>query len=172
MVWAALSVGSARFEAGIRSVHRCRGAFSHPSMQPVTRAFSNLHAALYRLTGGAAQSRKYPTMLLTVTGRKSGQPRTDPLIYINDGNRFVITAASLVQFRVNPTWWLNFRDHPDAVVQVNNKTVPVRAKLAPADKRRDLWRRLVAILSILHRLPAADAPRDTRRDPDALRAPR
>lgn len=113
-------------------------------MRPVTRTFSNLHAALYRLTGGAAQSRKYPTMLLTVTGRKSGQPRTVPLIYINDGNRFVI-AAAYAGSRVNPTWWLNLRDHPDAVVQVNNKTVPVRAELAPADEREDLWRRLVAM---------------------------
>lgn len=140
-------------------------------MRPVTRAFSNLHAALYRLTGGAAQSRKYPTMLLTVTGRKSGQPRTVPLIYINDGNRFVI-AAAYAGSRVNPTWWLNLRDHPDAVVQVNNKTVPVRAELAPADEREDLWRRLGSDVSILHRLPAADAPKDTRRDPDALRRPR
>ncbi len=113
-------------------------------MRPLTRTLSNLHVALYRLTGGVAQSRKYPTMLLTVTGRRSGQHRTVPLIYIKDGNRFVI-AAAYAGSRVNPTWWLNLRDHPDAVLQVNNETVPVRAELAPPDEREDLWRRLVAM---------------------------
>lgn len=66
---------------------------SKPAMRPLTRTVSDLHARLYRLTGGRAQNAKYPTVLLTVTGRKSGRPQTVPLIYITDGDRLVIAAA-------------------------------------------------------------------------------
>ena len=89
-------------------------ALSRPSMRPVTRTFSDLHAALYRLTGGAAQNPNYPTMLLTVTGRKTGKPRTVPLIYLEDGDRLVI-AAAYAGSDANPTWWLNLREDPEAV---------------------------------------------------------
>ena len=44
----------------------------HNSMRPVVRVFTALHVELYRLTGGRAQVAKYPTMLLTTRGRKSG----------------------------------------------------------------------------------------------------
>lgn len=111
-------------------------------MRPVTRTFSNLHAALYRLTGGAAQARKYPTMLLTVTGRRSGQPHTVPLIYITDGERLVV-AAAYAGSDTDPAWWRNLRVHPRAVAQINNDTFAVEAETAPAERRPDLWRRLV-----------------------------
>jgi len=115
---------------------------SRPSMRPVTRAFSNLHTTMYRLTRGMAQSRKYPTMLLTVTGCRSGKPRTVPLIYIKDGERFVI-AAAYAGSAADPAWWLNLRENPHAVAQVNNHTFAVNAELAPVEQRPDLWRRLV-----------------------------
>ncbi len=47
----------------------------------------------------------YPTMLLTVTGRKTGKPRTVPVIYIEEGDRFVIAAAYSCS-DTDPTWWL------------------------------------------------------------------
>ncbi len=115
---------------------------SQSSMRPVTRMLSNLHTALYRLTGGRAQSRKYPTMLLTVTGRRSGQSRTVPVIYIKQDERFVI-AAAYAGSDANPGWWLNLRENPQAVVEVNNQTTSVRAELASPDQREDLWRQLV-----------------------------
>ena len=111
-------------------------------MRPVTRFFSDLHARLYRLTRGAAQNPHYPTMLLTVTGRKTGAPRTVPLIYIDDGHRLVI-AAAYAGSDSNPAWWLNLRANPDAVAQIGSRTFPVRAELAPAAERTELWRRLV-----------------------------
>ena len=116
------SVGSRLFSAAGR-------VLSHPSMRPVTRTFSDLHAALYRITGGAAQNPNYPTMLLTVIGRKTGKPRTVPLIYLEDGERLVI-AAAYAGSEVNPTWWLNLRDNPEAVAQLRNQTIRVHAALA------------------------------------------
>lgn len=115
---------------------------SRPSLRPVTRTFSTLHAALYRLTRGAAQNSKYPTMLLTVTGRKSGKLHTVPLIYLKYGERLVV-AAAYAGSDADPAWWLNLRANPRAVAQVNNDTFAVAAELAPAENRPDLWQRLV-----------------------------
>lgn len=115
---------------------------SRPEMRPLTRLFSNLHAGLYRLTGGGAQNPNYPTMLLTVTGRKSGRPHTVPLIYIEDGERLVI-AAAYAGSDSNPAWWLNLCVNPQAFAQVNNTTFDVEAALASAEERPYLWQRLV-----------------------------
>ncbi len=113
-------------------------------MRPIVRVGMNLHVLLYRLTGGKAQVAKYPTMLLTVRGRKSGRLRTTPLIYVRDGNRFVIAAAYSGSDQ-NPTWWLNLQYCMEAVVQVNSTTVKVRAALATPQERERLWIKLAAM---------------------------
>lgn len=113
-----------------------------PSMRPVTRTISAMHALAYRATAGRAQNAKYPTMLLTVTGRKSGKPRTVPVIYIKDGDRFVI-AAAYSGSDTDPAWWLNLRADPRAEVQVMGSTMQVEATEASSDDRPELWRRLV-----------------------------
>jgi deazaflavin-dependent oxidoreductase (nitroreductase family) len=115
---------------------------SKPSMRPLTRAFSDLHARLYRATGGAVQTRRYPTMLLTVTGRRTGAPRTVPLIYIRDGVHLVI-AAAYAGSDSDPEWWLNLRANPLAVAQINGEHFAVEARLARDAARDELWRRLV-----------------------------
>ena len=116
----------------------------HRSMRPVVRTFSGLHAWLYRLTGGRAQVPGYPTLLLTVSGRKTGKPRTAPLVYVTDGERFVV-AAAYSGSETDPVWWLNLRDRGEAVVDVGSKTVRVRAALATPDERERYWPRLVAV---------------------------
>jgi deazaflavin-dependent oxidoreductase (nitroreductase family) len=126
---------------GSRAFEAAGALMSKPSMRPVTRIFSNMHAGLYRLTRGAASNPKYPTMLLTVTGRKTGEPRTVPLIYIEDGHSLVI-AAAYAGSDTDPAWWLNLQANPDAVATVKDRTFQVRASLAPADRRNELWRRL------------------------------
>lgn len=113
-------------------------------MRPVVRLFTQLHVVLYRLTGGKAQIAKYPTMLLTVKGRKTGKLRTIPLIYIPDGDRFIIAAAFSGSDQ-HPTWWLNLRDSKEALVQVMRSQTRVRAKVATPDERAHFWTRLVAM---------------------------
>lgn len=81
-------------------------------------------------------------MLLTVTGRKTGKARTVPLVFVKDGDDFVI-AAAYAGSDSDPMWWRNLRNCPDAVVEVNGETVPVRCEPAPADRRDELWRQLV-----------------------------
>ena len=116
----------------------------HTSMRPVVRLFTALHVELYRLTGGKAQVAKYPTMLLTTKGRKTGKLRTIPLIYIQDGDCYVIAAAYAGSDR-NPTWWLNLRDAKEAEIQVMQRKIRVRAEVATPQARATLWPRLVAM---------------------------
>lgn len=81
-------------------------------------------------------------MLLTVTGRKTGKPRTVPVIYIKDGDRFVIAAAYSGR-DTDPAWWLNLQANPSAEVSVMGTTVRVQAAQASPAERPELWRRLV-----------------------------
>jgi deazaflavin-dependent oxidoreductase (nitroreductase family) len=116
----------------------------HKPMRPVVRLFTQLHVVLYRLTGGKAQIAKYPTMLLTVKGRKTGKLRTIPLIYIPDGDRFIIAAAFSGSDQ-HPTWWINLRDSKEALVQVMRSQTRVRAKVAATHERAHFWTQLVAM---------------------------
>jgi deazaflavin-dependent oxidoreductase (nitroreductase family) len=115
-----------------------------PSMRPVVRFFTAGHVALYRLTGGKAQVAKYPTMLLTTKGRKTGKLRTTPLIYIQDGDCFVIAAAYSGSDK-DPVWWLNLRDAKEAEIEVMRSKIRVRAELVTPEQRAAFWPRLVAM---------------------------
>ena len=116
----------------------------HRSMRPVVRVFTALHVELYRMTGGKAQVAKYPTMLLTTKGRKTGKLRTIPLVYIQDGDCYVIAAAYAGSDQ-NPTWWLNLREAREAEIEVMRTKKRVRAELATAQERAAFWPRLVAM---------------------------
>lgn len=117
---------------------------SRESLRPVVRLGTDLHVFLYRLTGGKAQIAKYPTMLLTTIGRKTGKLRTVPLIYVRDGERLIIAAAYAGSVK-NPTWWLNLQHRKEALVQVMRTTVRVRAELASPEERTRYWQELVAM---------------------------
>jgi deazaflavin-dependent oxidoreductase (nitroreductase family) len=101
---------------------------------------SKSHTFWYRLTGGALGSRLGggPILLLTTTGRKSGKPRTTPLLYVEDGDNLVIVASNAGDDR-DPGWWRNMKAHPEASVQIKSERVAVRSEQAgPADRAR-LW---------------------------------
>ncbi len=117
---------------------------SRKSMRPIVRVGTDLHVLLYRLTGGKAQIAKYPTMLLTTRGRKTGRLRTIPLVYVTDGDRFIIAAAYAGSDQ-NPTWWLNLKHSKEAMVQVMRRKMRVEYELAAPEEREDFWRRLVAM---------------------------
>jgi F420H(2)-dependent quinone reductase len=127
-----------------RSFSALSRIMSQKSMRPVVRVLMNAHVFLYRLTGGKAQFPQFPTLLLTITGRKTGKLRTIPLIYVTDGSCFVIAAAYAGSDR-HPTWWLNLQHNPRAEVQVMRRKVNVRAEPAAVKDRADLWQRLAAM---------------------------
>jgi len=104
-----------------------------------------LHETVYRWTGGRLGGRMgpLPTLLLTTTGRKSGQPRTIPLIYFPAGDRLVVVASNGGQDQP-PAWYLNLRAYPMASVQIGKEHRPVRAVVAPPAVRARLWPQVVA----------------------------
>jgi deazaflavin-dependent oxidoreductase (nitroreductase family) len=68
-----------------------------------------------------------PTLLLHTTGRRSGQPRVNALVYLADGDRWVV-VASKGGSDTAPAWLHNLRAHPDVVVQVGRRRHPATAR--------------------------------------------
>lgn len=106
------------------------------------RLVGKLNAPIYRLSGGRVGGKvgKAPVLLLTTTGRKSGQQRTAPVVYLADGERFVVINTNAGNAKT-PAWSLNLRANPEAEVEIGRKRVPVRARIAEGEERDDLWRR-------------------------------
>ncbi len=101
-----------------------------------------LNIPLYRLSGGRIGGRinQAPVLLLTTTGRKSGQQRTAPVVYLADQDRFIVIGSNAGHAKV-PAWSLNLKANPDAEVEVGRKRLKVRARVAEGDERADLWRK-------------------------------
>jgi len=101
-----------------------------------------LNIPLYRLSGGRIGGRvaKAPVLLLTTTGRKSGQLRTAPVVYLADGENLVVIGSNAGHSRT-PAWSLNLKANPDAEVEVRRERRPVRARVVEGDERAELWRK-------------------------------
>lgn len=82
-------------------------------------------------------------LLLTTTGRKSGLERTAPLLYVPDGERFVVVASNAGAERP-PAWWLNLEARPEARVRVGTGVHAVHARRASPEEAERLWRLLEA----------------------------
>ncbi|HET6313871.1 MAG TPA: nitroreductase family deazaflavin-dependent oxidoreductase [Chloroflexia bacterium] len=98
------------------------------------------HVAIYRKTGGllGGRIRELPVLLLTTTGRKSGEPRTQPLNYLRYGTAYVVAASNSGRDSY-PAWFLNLQSNPRASVQVRRKVVPVVARVATEEEHARLW---------------------------------
>jgi deazaflavin-dependent oxidoreductase (nitroreductase family) len=104
--------------------------------------FGDQHVRRYRETGGEVGHtwrNGSKILLLTTTGRKTGEPRTTPLIYENDGDRYVI-VASKGGAPQHPGWYRNLAKDPEVEVQVMDEVFPARAHTAQGDERERLWR--------------------------------
>jgi F420H(2)-dependent quinone reductase len=106
------------------------------------RMVGKLNVPVYRLSRGRIGGRvgKGPVLLLTTTGRKSGEPRTAPVLYLADGERYVVINTNAGNART-PAWSLNLRADPEAEVEVRGKRTKVRARIAAGEERDQLWRK-------------------------------
>ena len=107
------------------------------------RIFGGMHGSVYQLTGGKVGGKlgKVPVLLLTATGRKSGQPRTQPLSYTQAGDGYAV-IASKGGAPQHPLWYLNLQANPLADVTVGRETRKVRARDTEGEERERLWRAL------------------------------
>jgi deazaflavin-dependent oxidoreductase (nitroreductase family) len=79
------------------------------------------------------------TLLLTTTGRRSGEPRTTPLIYGQHGDDYLV-VASKGGSDAPPAWFLNLEENPDVEIQVKDKRMKARARTASPEEKPELWK--------------------------------
>ncbi|QBJ97156.1 nitroreductase family deazaflavin-dependent oxidoreductase [Rhodococcus sp. ABRD24] len=119
----------------------------------IMKWMSRINVKLYRATGGRLGGKwrvgsafpwGIPICLLTTTGRKSGQPRVSPLLFLEDGDR-VVLVASQGGLPKNPMWYLNIRANPSVTVQIKSAVRTMQARVATDEERAQLWPRLVEL---------------------------
>ncbi|GGT17822.1 nitroreductase family deazaflavin-dependent oxidoreductase [Nonomuraea spiralis] len=83
-------------------------------------------------------------VLLTTTGAKSGRPTTTPVMYLPDGDRYVVIASNAGADN-HPAWYHNLRATPTATAEVGVETFDVKADFAEGEERDALYARMVEI---------------------------
>jgi deazaflavin-dependent oxidoreductase (nitroreductase family) len=80
-------------------------------------------------------------LLLTSTGRRSGQKRTAPVVFLEDGGRHVVIGSNAGNVRT-PAWSYNLQANPEAEIEIGRDRKPVRARVAEGEERTELWRKV------------------------------
>jgi deazaflavin-dependent oxidoreductase (nitroreductase family) len=109
--------------------------------------FGKQHIERYQATGGEEGYywRKGTTILLLHTkGRKSGKQHVNALIYREYGNDYLI-VASKGGASEPPEWFRNLEANPDTVIEVKDKTIPVRARLATEQEKPAMWAHMTEV---------------------------
>jgi deazaflavin-dependent oxidoreductase (nitroreductase family) len=115
-----------------------------------------------------------PICLLTTTGRRTGRPRTVPLLYLPHHDEQIVVVASRGGLSEHPAWYLNLRADPRATVEIGGRRRAMTARVATAEERAELWPQLTAVyprfdayqrrtarliqVVLLRRVPAGDRP--------------
>jgi deazaflavin-dependent oxidoreductase (nitroreductase family) len=111
------------------------------------RTVSALNTWVYRVSGGRWMGRfpsGAPVCLLTTQGRKSGQRRTVPLLFLADGDDLVI-VASQGGAPQHPGWYFNLVADSAAEVQIGRRRFAAAARVVNEQEKAALWPRLVTI---------------------------
>jgi deazaflavin-dependent oxidoreductase (nitroreductase family) len=99
------------------------------------------HVRQYRATDGEVGYlwNDAPILLLTTSGRRSGELRTSALIFGRDGDDYLV-VASMGGAPRHPSWYLNITAQPSAEIQVRADRIPVIGRTASDDEKPRLWR--------------------------------
>ena len=108
--------------------------------------FLDEHVRVFRETDGERgyHWRGTTILLLTTTGRVSGEPRTTPLIHRTDGDRWVVVASKGGAPK-NPSWFENLRAEPDAEIELPGEQIAVHAEVAEGAERERLWKLMTEV---------------------------
>jgi deazaflavin-dependent oxidoreductase (nitroreductase family) len=109
------------------------------------RAFARRHTRLLVRTRGRPSwsGPRLRFLVLETRGRHSGQARSVVLLYMPDGEGYVVIASNYGGEQT-PAWWLNVSAIPDARVHVGGRTVPVRARALAGEERVAMLARAVS----------------------------
>jgi deazaflavin-dependent oxidoreductase (nitroreductase family) len=109
--------------------------------------FGQEHVDRYRATDGEEGhdwERGSSVLLLTTTGRKSGEERTTPLIYAPYGDDAYTVVASKGGTDEPPSWFLNLSEDPEVEVQVWGDRFGARARVATPEEKPGMWETMTA----------------------------
>jgi len=79
-----------------------------------------------------------PILLINHTGARTGKSRTNPVMYLKDGHRYLV-FASKGGADTNPDWYHNLLANPKTTIEVGTETASVTASLAEGEERQRLW---------------------------------
>jgi deazaflavin-dependent oxidoreductase (nitroreductase family) len=99
-----------------------------------------VHQRLYETTDGriGATLGGRPMLLLRTVGRRTGKPRTAALLYVRDGDAWVVIASKGGAPK-HPGWFHNLTANADVEIQVGRERIPVRARVAEGAERDGYW---------------------------------
>lgn len=111
-----------------------------PNIRWLLALVTRLQRFLYLKTDGRVGGSMFGTkiLLLTNVGRRTGHRRITPLLYVEDGEHFVVVASNAGDDR-HPAWWLNLEANPRSRVQVGGDHHDVLAREASGEERARLW---------------------------------
>jgi deazaflavin-dependent oxidoreductase (nitroreductase family) len=111
----------------------------------VGRRSYQVHRLLYRWTGGLVGHRTPvgPILLLTTIGRRTGQRRTTPLLYLPDGDNYLVVGSNGGREQP-PAWLLNLTATPTVELQVGRRRLRADAYILSTPEKDALWPRLLA----------------------------
>jgi deazaflavin-dependent oxidoreductase (nitroreductase family) len=99
-----------------------------------------------RISGGEWMRSVYglPGLILHTTGAKSGAPRANPVLFVRDGDDFIVVGTNFGQPK-HPAWTANLKANPDAEIEVGGIRLPIRATLVEDEQWDDLYAQLIEI---------------------------
>ena len=126
---------------------RCYGArmVDRRRARGFQKFFNRIFVWMFRLRKGRLAFKGAPTMILHTTGRRSGQPRKTPLLYLDLGDGRAAVVASNGGDDRSPAWALNLQANPDVEADVRGGRVAYRASMATEVERAEMWPKAVAM---------------------------
>jgi F420H(2)-dependent quinone reductase len=111
---------------------------------------SRFHARLYSRSGGRRGGRWFglPVLVIETRGRRSGRTRSTPIVYVRDGDRFLVTPANAGAKRT-PAWWLNLSAAGEGTAVVRGKRTPVRPRVLEGAEGERAWQAMSRVLPAL-----------------------
>jgi len=117
-----------------------------PLSKVIIKWMSRGQTALYKVSKGRIAGsflEGAPVALVTTIGRKSGEPRVVPLLFLREGNRVVLVASQGGSDK-HPLWYLNLKANPKVTVQIKDEVLNLTARDAPEQERAEYWPKLTA----------------------------
>ncbi len=108
----------------------------------IFKQFMRFQIFMFRRSGGKMLVRGMPVLLLTTVGRKTGKQRVTSVMYIRDGDNYVITASNAGADK-HPDWFVNLQANPQTMIEVDGMTRRLIARQANPEEKDRLWAQLV-----------------------------